>query len=506
MKEIISQGKWSVLLSQYSRIVRKPYSPAILLPILLLGTFLRLWISDFKAVFPDYDPFYHARIAEIVYSTRAIPSWDAQELGGIPHYYPPVFHVLIAFGKYLLPSMGFIEIGSIINVLFGVLSILIVYLMAREQFNEKIGLLSALLFAVTPMAVFRASLWARPLGLATFLMAMCIYSFLRFSKKPDQKNGLLLLSSMLVYMFSHSSFILAFCFLALGAIINHEKKLAKAFVGITCLAALLGMLYYSRFIPYLNFSPGYTAEYRPIVTLSDITSRLQPMASVLYLSAANLIYLPFLMHGAILCFKEKNYFICTLIAIAVPLAFFKGSLFLLSIFVLCIAIALSLSRMSEYASNGIRYGLPLAALMLVAMFSLHILMNASIHDEKPGGANYARIMSIKEVLEKSSLTSKDVVLADKMAVGHSIAYYSNASTFMSVLTDTKQWDKNYEAYKRLRDENLTFSQADAILTENGITHLLMVGEATGFSFVQNSTANLEIVNAAKSTVLYKIKK
>lgn len=480
-----------------------------LVPILLLGAFLRLWLSDFKVMLPDYDPFYHARIAEIIYSTKTIPSWDAQELGGIPHYYPPVFHILIAIGKYLFFGLDFIEIGSVINVLFGVLSILIVYMMAREEFGEKIGLLSALLFAVTPMVVFRTSLWARPLGLSTFLASMSIYSFLRLSKKPDLNNGFLLLSTMLAYLFSHSSFIAAFGFLLVGLIINREKKLVKAFFGITCIAALSGVLYYYKFFPYLNFSLGYTTEYEPIIQLSSISDMHQFLVSILYLSTTNLASLPFLIHGAIICFKEKKYFIGVSIAITILLAFFKGNIFILFAFLLCIATALSLDRISTYTSKGVRYGKTLAVLLLLAIFSTHIVMNAAAHDVKLGEKTYIYLLPIKEVLRESQLAPEDVVLANDITVGHGIAYYSNASTFISVLTDTKQWSKNYEAYKKLRDENLTFSRAEAMLSENKINYLLMIEGVTGFSFVKDAAQNLEVINKATknnvSATLYKIK-
>ena len=156
--------------------MRKIRIPALLF-ILLLAAILRAWISDFTLILLDYDAFYHARIAGEIYQNHHIPTWDQRELGGILHYYPPGYHILLVLGKYFLPGQGFLAIGSILNVFFGVITTLFVYLIGR-RFSENAGLLSALLYAVTPMMVLRSGLWARPTGLSMMLAILIIYCLL----------------------------------------------------------------------------------------------------------------------------------------------------------------------------------------------------------------------------------------------------------------------------------------------------------------------------------------
>ncbi|MEE9474443.1 MAG: glycosyltransferase family 39 protein, partial [Candidatus Hydrothermarchaeaceae archaeon] len=146
--------------------------------ILLLAAFIRAWISDFTLILLDYDAFYHARIAEEIYQNHHIPTWDAKEFGGIPHYYPPNYHITMVLGKYILPEWSFLAIGSIFTAFFGVISTLFVYLIGRK-FSERIGLTSALIYAVTPMMAVRSGLWARPTGLSMLFIILIVYLFLR---------------------------------------------------------------------------------------------------------------------------------------------------------------------------------------------------------------------------------------------------------------------------------------------------------------------------------------
>lgn len=98
--------------------------------------------------------------------------------------------VLKSFGDYKAPlyaylSMPFIALFDLTkfavrlpNALLSVISIYVVYLLAKKLFDEKVGLLSALLFAISPwhMMMSRGAFEA---NLITFFLPLGIYLFLQ---------------------------------------------------------------------------------------------------------------------------------------------------------------------------------------------------------------------------------------------------------------------------------------------------------------------------------------
>lgn len=465
--------------------------------ILLLAAFLRAWISDFTLILLDYDAFYHARIADEIYQNHHIPIWDAKELGGIPHYYPPVYHVLIVLGKYFFPGWSFLAIGSILTVFFGVVTTLFVYLIGR-RLGKTVGLLSALLYAVTPMAVLRQGLWARPTGISMMFALLLFYLFLRVRK--GNKYAALALFAALGYTFTHSSVILVLALILVISVLAKDIYKSKTFLKIALVALSAASLYYYMALPYLNFSVSQKGEYMPvtgpILELLPFGGWAPLAAALLFLGLFNLAFFPFVFHGIYEMVKWKK-MLGMLAIFSFLTAFLWANMFMLLNFTVCIAIAASLVRISRISIP------PAAALILLAVIG----MDAALLTTTQGEKKHQNADIVKEILQDAPLTAENLVLASDPNIGHAIPYYSPANTFISDLTDTKQYNKNRETFDRIMNEGTPADEAAALLKENNIDHLLVIGER--FHFIKGSDENFLLVretekNGVKAK-LYRLK-
>jgi hypothetical protein len=466
--------------------------------ILLLAAFLRAWISDFTLILSDYDAFYHARIAEFIYTNHKIPCFDTKELGGIPHYYPPLYHLMIAAAKYVLPEPNFITIGSLLTVFFGTLSVFFVYLIGRRM-GEGIGLLSALIYTITPMMVLRSGLWARPTGISMLFAIAMVYLFLNIKEKRDNYAKLAAVASA-AYMLAHSSIFFVLALILATSILARNKSATEAFFTAALVSLFVGGAYYYRALPHFNFSISGKGEYMPLVAplkeLYPLGVLEAAFVALLFLGLFNLAFFPLVYHGVYGTLKqEKELGILTLISLL--LIFFKANMFMLLNFTVCIAIAVSIFRVSG------RFGNPAAGLLLLAVLGMDAALLQNTHGEKK--AVNADI--IEEILSGAPLTSENLVLPSDPNVGHAIPYYSPASTFISDLTDTKQYDKNREVFNKLKDENTSPDEAMALLIENNIDHLIITGDP--FPFMKGSNKKLILIretekNGVKAK-LYRLK-
>ena len=72
-------------------------------------------------------------------------------------------------------------------LIFGVLSIFMIYKLGKALFNPEIGLISALILAVSPFQI-HYSQEARPYSLLMLLSLISTYYFVKFIKSKDKEN------------------------------------------------------------------------------------------------------------------------------------------------------------------------------------------------------------------------------------------------------------------------------------------------------------------------------
>jgi hypothetical protein len=467
--------------------------------IILVALFLRLWISDFGPMILDFDPFYHARIAGEIEDTHFIPTWDEKELGGVQHYYPPAYHIWITLLRFISGADP-VLLGSLFTVYLGVICVVFVYVIGRE-IGPWVGLGAAALFATTPILVFRSGLWARPTGLTLFLTMVLIYSCLRLYRRQDAKNFALAGIFTIAYVFSHSTVMVGMTLILISALLTKSRGYIRASSALTLLALAAGFLYYYKFIPHLNFSLGYTTEYLPLFSSEIKLGFWHLFERFLFLSTFNLTLFPFIIHGSYVLRKKSP--VIAALAILSFLLVIKGNMYMLFIFTANIAVAASLHELSKkiHKKKNINYGWSLAIIIFLGIFCFNLALNHEVQGKKVN----PYVVPLQEVLT-APLGKSDLIIANDMNVGHEIPYYSNAGAFISVLSDTKKWSKNYKTYKDLYD--MTGDEALDTLSKNRITHILHIKEPDKEIFPFIEELELETIsstgNENTNMTLYKI--
>ncbi|MDY6964674.1 MAG: oligosaccharyl transferase, archaeosortase A system-associated [Halobacteriota archaeon] len=139
----------------------------ILIAIFLLALAIRMLnfgdiFADGNVIFRDFDTYYHMR--RIVLTTQNFPHCiDFDTYINYPYGsrigWPPLYDQIIASLALLIgfgsPSILAIEsVGAIFPVILGAVTIFPVYFIAKEIFDEKVGMLAALIFAIMPAHIY----------------------------------------------------------------------------------------------------------------------------------------------------------------------------------------------------------------------------------------------------------------------------------------------------------------------------------------------------------------
>ncbi|MGC9514223.1 STT3 domain-containing protein [Methanocrinis sp.] len=165
----------------------------------LLGLLLRM--APFRGallgghvLFFGSDSFYHMR--RVLYTVDHFPStlWFDSYLDypeGLELLWPPLFDQLIAGFALLLgaESQREVEIaGAIVPPILGSLTIVALYFLARELFGRRVGLVSALFFAINPQHA-STSIFARPDHhvFETFLLVNLVLFLVIAEKRPEKR-------------------------------------------------------------------------------------------------------------------------------------------------------------------------------------------------------------------------------------------------------------------------------------------------------------------------------
>lgn len=152
-----------------------------LLLILLLGSFLRLYHIDFQSVWLD----------EIHTINEANPNVKISELYNnilAGEQMPPLYYYLVYF---LFKIFGYHTLVlRLFSAVLGIISLYAIYKLGKVMYNQKTGLIAALLLAVNYFHLYHSQ-DGRPYGLLVLMSVFALIYFIRLIKKPNLKYGLL---------------------------------------------------------------------------------------------------------------------------------------------------------------------------------------------------------------------------------------------------------------------------------------------------------------------------
>ncbi len=122
-----------------------------------------------------------ARYAEIAREMVATGDYIVPKILGTPHLHkPPLTYWLIALG---LKIFGINEFGArFFLIVFSLLSLLLVFLIAKEIFNEKIAIWALIFSAVSPGIFFTSRILSTDIFLLFFELG-AFYSYIKFLQK-----------------------------------------------------------------------------------------------------------------------------------------------------------------------------------------------------------------------------------------------------------------------------------------------------------------------------------
>lgn len=218
-----------------------------LLAIFILALFLRAF-PLFVGSMTGPDPWFHARMSEMVVEGQAVPVFDPLSMQGRHYSYAPLFHTTIASFS-IISGIEVINLTPILPVIYGAAAVFLAFAFARRFFkSQSIAFFASLAIALMPLHLMRTAAYARPDSLALLIVPAII--FLIYIKKFSPA---LLLTIALVLLHPLSSLYL-FTFLIVWMIVAKVKHLDFDFRK-TLLIILIGSLVWMLWLYSLPYSP-----------------------------------------------------------------------------------------------------------------------------------------------------------------------------------------------------------------------------------------------------------
>ena len=220
------------LISEKNRIV-------ILFSIIFLSLILRIYHVGNKSLWYD-------ELASLSNSGRNLIDIITSQ---IDPAHPPLYFAILHVFLYLGSSEFILRLPSVI---FSVFSIPLVYILGKDFFNHRVGLLSAFLLAISPVVIARAQ-EARMYPLFVFLSLLSLFFFYRAIRENDLKFWLGLTAANLFNIYTHY-FAFTIIFVEFLFLVLYFKKYRCFFLKYVLSTICVLLL----FIPQLiNFYHGF---------------------------------------------------------------------------------------------------------------------------------------------------------------------------------------------------------------------------------------------------------
>ncbi len=396
----------------------------MIFPIIILGLILRslslnqsLWLDEAINVLAAKN---YSFVALITQYARA-------------DFHPPGYSIILwTWGRLF----GFSEVAMRIpSVIFGIVSVWLVYLIGRKLHSKYLGLLSAFLFAINPLHIYYSQ-EARMYSLATLAVLINFFLFIKLLKKEKLYFSFLILSNYLILMSDYVAYLVFPVQLILS--IFFYRFIKKKWLVSIIVSLLLSFWWWPFFIDQLSIGTttalalpawklavgGFDIKAVPLTFVKFIIGRISMVDKFVYaviLIPITMLFSTLIIRGVLFIGRlERNVLITwlffpiilgTLISFLIPIFSYFRFLFLLPSFVILI----SLGIISFKAK--VRYILLFLVILIYGISSLIYLFNPGFHRE-----NWKGLVKFLETKDKNSL-----VLFESSGVLPPFEYYSKGS-------------------------------------------------------------------------------
>jgi 4-amino-4-deoxy-L-arabinose transferase-like glycosyltransferase len=228
---MLFKGKsWGRLLAKYS-------TPLILLAIVLVATFLRLYKLDFKSMWIDE-----------LYSVG--PTNPANQIDFIINYcksdQPPLYFLLLHYWFKAFAYTSFF--ARLLSVFIGILGVIAMYFLGKEIKNKQVGLMASFLVSINYFAIY----YSQEARFYSLLFLLTVISFIFFIRSLKYKT----LGNYIGYVFSTSALLYTqyfgiLIFLIQGVVFLIFVYLFKEKIKFISTGILLAVLISASFLPWI---------------------------------------------------------------------------------------------------------------------------------------------------------------------------------------------------------------------------------------------------------------
>lgn len=218
----------------------------ILTAILALATFLRIYKVDYQSIWTDEILSMNNSDPKLTFKQLydSVLFWDY-----LPHLY---FYLLrIAFEIFGFTTM----VARMLSAIIGIVGVYSIYLLGKEIFNKRVGLIAALFLSVNYFHIYYSQ-EVRPYGLLFLFSTLSFYRLVVFIKDSSLKNAIYYgIFTGLIINAHFFGFITIFsqCLLLLYFIIKSEPENRKKLFINSVIAGIIAILV---------ILPGYAAILR----------------------------------------------------------------------------------------------------------------------------------------------------------------------------------------------------------------------------------------------------
>ena len=199
--------------------------------LLLLSLLIRLYYLPHAPIYAD-ESVYAEMIDEFSRNPAPVPYF----MGHIISWKPPLafatYSVIISFFNTVKPGMALEVLYRMPPLIFGVLSVLALYLMARKLYGEDVAFLASLIFTINPISI----VVSENLLLETMVSFLLMSGVLMYIEGEKDKKYMYYAGLAGALLFFTKS-IIAFLLPALGIAyylgnkkIAHDREMGKSFL------------------------------------------------------------------------------------------------------------------------------------------------------------------------------------------------------------------------------------------------------------------------------------